>query len=143
MELPSRDQLGTTLSAGPWVNCRGELPLASTTQTSQPPSFPRASNASHLPSGDQRGVPLHGLPMLVIWAAPVPSAFATQTAKLATWRLDSKAILRPSGEYCGARSKALEVRKGVGAPPRSSRQILAFLNVLVKVRRPALKLIAG
>jgi hypothetical protein len=40
--------------------------------------------------------------MLVIWAGPVPSAFATQTATLATWRLDPKAMRRPSGEYCGS-----------------------------------------
>src|ERR1035437_1863727 len=137
MEFPSRDQLGTTLSTGPWVNCRGELPLASTTQTSQPPSFPRASNASHRPSGDHRGDPLYGLPMLVIWAGPVPSAFATQTATLATWRLDPKAMRRPSGEYCGLLSAALgEVRKGVGFPPRSSRQMSAWYNLLEKASRP-------
>src|SRR5208337_986378 len=90
IELPSWDQLGMSLSPGPWVNCRKELPLASTTQTSQPPALEIASNASQRPSGDHRGVPLHGLAKLVISAGSVPSAFATQTAVLATWRLDSK-----------------------------------------------------
>src|SRR5216683_6135074 len=73
-------------------------------------ALPRAreSKAICCPSGDQRGVPVTLL-KCVSWTRLVPSLRHIQISYLPL-RVDSKAILLPSGEYCGPLSIAVEDR---------------------------------
>src|SRR2546430_13001702 len=65
------------------------------------------SKAISRPSGDQRGVPVRGPPMLVNCLTLVPSLSQTDISKLPE-RREAKTILLPSGEYCGPLSSCVE-----------------------------------
>src|SRR6202795_710855 len=68
----------------------------------------RESKAIWRPSGDQRGVPVTVL-KCVSWRRLVPSLWHTQTSD-APLRVDSKAIMLPSGENWGPLSMVVEDR---------------------------------
>ena len=63
----------------------------------------RESKATHLPSGDQRGVPVSGPLKWVNCAALRPSGSQTQISCVPP-RLERKATRLPSGENCGLES---------------------------------------
>src|SRR2546421_12746241 len=65
------------------------------------------SKAICRPSGDQRGVPVSGPPILVNCRGLVPSLSHTQISKLPE-RREAKTIFFPSGEYCGPLSSRLD-----------------------------------
>src|SRR5690242_16866239 len=103
----------------------------------QPPPASKQSNASHLPSGDQRGEPHCSLSNRVNSVAPEPSAFATHTATRSPPRPDSNAMRRPSGEYCGLQSRVVDVRNGTGALPLTPTCQMSELSIdRVKAKLP-------
>src|SRR6516164_4088851 len=97
----------------------------------------RESKAIHLPSADQRGVPVTLIPNDDNWMGLEPSASHTQIS----WkpvRSDSKAILDPSGEMLGAiccRDETTSLLALGGAACRSSRHIFVFVTPCIYARR--------
>src|SRR3974390_1750302 len=90
----------------------------------------RESKATHLPSGDQRGVPVTFIPNDDNWMGLEPSASHTQTS-LGPVLLDSNAIFDPSGEMLGdncCRDETMSLSAFGGDACKSSRQILMFLT---------------
>src|SRR3974377_882068 len=96
-------------------------------------AFPgeRESKAICRPSGDQRGVPVTVL-RCVSWRRLVPSLRHTQTSD-APLRVDSKAIMLPSGENWGPLSMVVEVRNrpdGTGCVKKFSGLLQMFTFVI-------------
>src|SRR5215472_4057703 len=99
----------------------------------------RESNAIHLPSGDQRGVPVTPFPNDDNWMALEPSASHTQIS-LAPVLVDSKAIFDPSGEMLGevcSRDETMSLLALGGDACKSSRQILMFVTPCTYTKRCA------
>src|SRR6516162_2234598 len=91
----------------------------------------RESKAIRRPSGDQRGVPVTVL-KCVNWRRLVPSLRHIQTSD-APLRVDSKAIILPSGENCGPLSMVVEARNrsaGLVACSESSFLLQMFTFVI-------------
>src|SRR5215469_2282795 len=104
----------------------------------------RESKAIHLPSGDQRGVPVACLPNDDNWIGLEPSASHTQTS-LEPVRSDWKAIFDPSGEMLGAicwRDDTISLSALGGDPSKSRRQIFVFVRPCTYARRCAVGLTA-
>ena len=123
MRDPSGDQTSDSTSTPAAVKARGSggrgslagRPRrgtgASMTQTCDQPRR-RETNASRLPSGDQRGVFVpDGWP--VTRASREPSASITQISSSRT-----KASRLPSGDHCGSLTSFSEAVSWVGYPPR-------------------------
>src|SRR5215469_9793605 len=90
----------------------------------------RESNAIHLPSGDQRGVPVNLIPNDDNWMGLEPSASHTQIS-LKPVRSDEKAIFDPSGEMLGAicwRDETISLLALGGEACRSNRHIFVFVT---------------
>src|SRR6266480_2506826 len=106
------------------------------------------SKAICWPSGDQRGVPVSGPPMLVSCLTLVPSLSQTEISKLPE-RREAKTILLPSGEYCGPLSSCVEEISFTGASSRplelrdGRRQIFPSVNDWVYASRFAWREIVG
>src|SRR3954463_12670317 len=66
------------------------------------------SNASDLPSGDQRGVPEREGPLKLVTCMQCWPSLAQVQISLDPDRLDANAIRLPSGEYCARSSHAEE-----------------------------------
>jgi hypothetical protein len=80
-------------------------------------------NASHFPSGDQAALPSCAV-LNVIWVAPVPLAFITNTS-LSPSRSLLKAIFLPSGDHAGAPSnQAPFVKRTTPVPSGLTDQML-------------------
>src|SRR5215469_10523925 len=104
----------------------------------------RESKATHLPSGDQRGVPVTCIPNDDNWMGLEPSASHTQTS-LEPVLSDWKAMFAPAGEMLGAicwRDETISLLALGGEACRSSRQILVFITPCTYTRRCAVGLIA-
>src|SRR5215471_13475057 len=97
----------------------------------------RESKAIHLPSGDQRGVPVTPIPNDDNWMGLEPSASQTQTS-LGPVRLDSKAIFDPSGEMLGEicwRDETISLVARGGEASKSSRHMFMFVTPCTYARR--------
>src|SRR5215470_932905 len=100
------------------------------------------------PSGDQRGVPLIVPASKSNPTALEPSVSVTQMPKTPL-RLDSKASLLPSGEYCAAASWRVEAMNCDGkllatpGPDNERRHTLVSMVVLWYARRLPLRETAG
>ena len=118
MKRPSRDQLGTFSSAGSCVSRRRPEPSTPIVQMSQCPS-------SRLRvEGDRAAVRRPARRSLgAARAAREPRRDSSRRRRPARSRppsparSDSKAIRRPSGEYCGLQSANDDATSGVGEPP--------------------------
>src|SRR3974377_622748 len=99
----------------------------------------RGSKAIHLPSGDQRGVPVTCIPNDDNWMGLEPSASHTQTS-VEPVRSDEKGIFDPSGEMLGAtrsRDKTINLSALGGKPFKSSRHIFVLVTPCTYTRRCA------
>src|SRR5712691_9713590 len=91
------------------------------------------SKAIWRPSGDQRGVPVSGPPILVSWRELEPSLSHTKISKLPE-RREAKTMRLPSGEYWGPLSSWVEEISfsGESSRPlelcRGMRQIFPSIN---------------
>src|SRR5215469_5628982 len=99
----------------------------------------RESKATHLPSGDQRGVPVTFIPNDDNWMGLEPSASHTHTS-LGPVLSDWKAIFDPLGEMLGAicwRDERTSLSAVGGDACKSSRQIFVFVTPCTYTRRCA------
>src|SRR6516162_3287899 len=97
----------------------------------------RESKAIHLPSGDQRGVPVTCTSNDDSWTGSEPSASETQTS-LKPVLLDWNATFEPSGEMLGAicwRDEIKSLPALGGEATKSSRQIFVLVRPCTYARR--------